>query len=174
MTLGDRVAAVLDTARIAHALIGATALAAAGVARSTFDLDFLTTSMQALDAAVWHGLRDAGVDVEIRRGDVDDPLAGVVRVSASGERPVDLIVGRFEWQRRAVERARLLSTGARVVLPRDLVLLKLYAGGTQDVWDVRQLLNALTDVPLASEVEADLSDLPPAARELWIGIQGGT
>ena len=42
MTLVDRVSARLQAAGIPHALIGAAALAAAGVARSTFDIDLLT------------------------------------------------------------------------------------------------------------------------------------
>jgi hypothetical protein len=41
MTLADRVTSVLDESRVAHALIGATALAAAGVVRSTLDIDVL-------------------------------------------------------------------------------------------------------------------------------------
>ena len=47
MTLLDRVAAVLDSQSVPHALIGVAALAAAGVARSTFDVDLLV-----VDAAV--------------------------------------------------------------------------------------------------------------------------
>lgn len=167
MTLGDRVMSALDARGIAHALIGAAALAAAGVARSTLDLDLLTVDPRVLDQAGWAALRDAGVEVEVRRGDSDDPLAGVVRLSMTGERPVDIILGRHAWQGRAVDRAQQLPSGFRVVMPRDLVLLKLYAGGTQDLWDIRQLLMVLDSPQLAAEVEADLSDLPAEARDLW-------
>lgn len=166
MTLGDRVMSALDERGIAHALIGAAALAAAGVARSTLDLDLLTVDPRVLDHSVWATLRGAGVAVEVRRGDADDPLAGVVRLSMAGERPVDIILGRHAWQGRAVDRAQRLPSGTPVVRPRDLVLLKLYAGGTQDLWDVRQLL-ALNQTGLAADVEADLGDLPADARNLW-------
>lgn len=172
MTLGERVMAALDAHGIAHAMIGATALAASGVARSTLDLDLLTLDARVLDREVWAGLSAAGSDVEVRRGDADDPLAGVVRISMPVERPVDIILGRHAWQRRAVERAARLPGGTRVVLPRDLVLLKLYAGGTQDLWDIRQLLAALGGTSLAAEVEADLDDLPPDARALWAIAHG--
>lgn len=171
MTLAERVTELLDRNGIAHALIGAAALAAAGVARSTFDLDFLTPDVRVLDAALWDPLRAGGVAVDVRQGDADDPLAGVVRASMPGERPVDLIVGRFAWQTRAVERARALSTGVRVVQPRDLVLLKLYAGGTQDLWDVRRLLDALPGTSLVDEVDTDLADLPAAASVLWAQVR---
>ena len=171
MTLADRVTQVLTGAGIAHAMIGAGAMAAAGVARSTFDLDFLTTDTRVLDEALWRPPRAAGIAVEVCLGDIDDPLAGAVRASAATERPVDVIVGRFAWQTRAVARARVLLTGMRVALARDVILLKLFAGGVQDMWDVRQLLAVVDDPALVSDVEADLGDLPPAAAALWARIR---
>ncbi len=171
MTLADRIGAALDAAAIPHALIGAAALAAAGVARSTFDLDLLTTDSRALDEQMWRSVREAGTDVELRRGDDDDPLAGVIRTSAPGERSVDVIVGRFAWQRRAVERACLMPGGRRVVLARDLVLLKLFAGGVQDLWDLRQLL-AVVPAGSLDGVDEDLQQLPASAAKLWAEVRG--
>lgn len=167
MTLGERVMSALDARGIAHAMIGAAALAASGVARSTLDLDLLTLDRRVLDHDLWTALRATGVEVDVRRGDADDPLAGVVRISMTGERPVDIILGRLAWQHRAVERAQPLPDGTRVVLARDLVLLKLYAGGAQDLWDIRQLLTVLANTALVAEVDADLSDLPDEMRTLW-------
>ncbi len=171
MTLGRRVARQLDAEGISHALIGAAALAAAGVARSTFDVDLLTIDHRALNHTVWDPLRETGVVVEVRRGDADDPLAGVVRLSARDDRPVDVVIGRHAWQQRAIDRAHTLATGDRVVQPRDLVLLKLFAGGTQDLWDIRQLLDLGSDSTLIEQVEADLSDLPLSARALWAEVR---
>ncbi len=171
MTLADRVTEVLDQAGIAHAMIGAAAMAVAGVARSTFDLDYLTTDLRALDDTLWNPLRGDGVEVEVREGDPDDPLVGVIRASRATERPVDIIVGRSAWQARAVSRARVLLTGTRVVLARDLVLLKLFAGGTQDLWDVQQLLTIVDDPSFIDDIEADLPDLPDPAPTLWADIR---
>lgn len=167
MTLIDRVAALLRDRQAPHALIGAAALAAAGIARSTFDLDLLTTDTRVLDDALWAPLREAGVSIEIRRGDAHDPLLGVVRVEAPAERPVDVVVGRHAWQSAAIARARPELEAIPVVLPRDLVLLKLYAGGTQDLWDVRALLDLPGADRLAADVEADLDLLPRSARDAW-------
>jgi hypothetical protein len=47
-------------------------MAAHGVSRSTFDIDFLTTDRRVLDAAMWV----IEAVVEVRPGDADDPLAG--------------------------------------------------------------------------------------------------
>lgn len=170
MTLAARVMACLNDADVAHATIGAAALAAAGVVRSSLDLDLLTLDERVLDRQFWSALVAGGVAIDVRRGDQDDPLVGVVRASAETERPVDVIVGRHAWQRRAIERARALPSGERVVRPRDLVLLKLYAGGDQDVWDIRQLLAATDRNALIAEVEEDLSGLPPQAAALWATI----
>src|SRR5688500_5925063 len=97
MTLFARVCAVLRERQVEHAVIGASALAAHGVARATFDLDLLVLSRVALDASVWATIRDDGAAVEIRAGDQDDPLAGVVRLEADGEKAVDVVVGRSGW-----------------------------------------------------------------------------
>jgi len=164
----DRVAAVLDQHRISHALIGAAALAARGIARSTYDIDLLTTDLRALDPRVWVTLPADAVD--IRRGDLDDPLAGVIRIAIGTDRPVDVVVGKHPWQERAITRAEAIPGSTPVVLARDLVLLKLYAGGTQDLWDVRELL-AHSDTSLRAQVSADITALATPLQERWAALQ---
>jgi hypothetical protein len=148
-------------------LIGAAALAAAGVARSTYDFDLLTTDAAVLQIGFWSELRGQGVDADVRRGDDLDPLAGVVRLDVAGERPVDVIVGRHAWQTAAVQRAHRSGGGAPVVTPTDLVLLKLFAGGTQDLWDIRQLLATPGGNAILQEVEEALERMPQSMREAW-------
>jgi hypothetical protein len=167
VTLIDRIGAHLERHAVPHALIGAAALAAAGIARSTFDIDLLTTDDRVLRIDLWEPLPAEGVAIDVRRGDDDDPLAGVVRLEMADDRPVDLIVGRHMWQTRAVERAPRLPGGLPVVLPRDLVLLKVYAGGTQDLGDVRALLTLADAAQLIADVEEDLQALPSIMQERW-------
>jgi len=167
MTLLVRVCRLLDAAGVSYALIGAAALAARGVARSTYDIDVLTADARVLAREVWDALRVEGVRVDIVRGDLDDPLGGVVRVTAVGERPIDVILGKGLWQARAIERAERTVDGPPVVAARDLVLLKLYAGGTQDLWDVRALLELPGREQLSAEVEEDLKALPAEMQERW-------
>ncbi len=167
MTLLGRVVQLLTDQQVAHAVIGAAALAAHGVARSTYDIDLLTTDSRVLTTDLWEPLRADDVAVDIRRGDADDPLGGVVRLDAPGERPVDIVLGKHGWQARAVQRAALPAGGPAVVTARDLVLLKLYAGGAQDVWDVRELLQLPNAAQLVADVDADLSYQPRAMQERW-------
>lgn len=167
MTLLGRVCGVLDHGGIPHALIGAAALAARGVARSTYDIDLLTCDPRVLDEDRWRPLSAHGPRVDIRRGDAEDPLGGVVRIEFGHERPVDVILGKTAWQHRAIERAERVTGGPPVVLARDLALLKLYAGGSQDLWDVRELLHQPGLEGLIAEVTADLAGLPREMRDRW-------
>jgi hypothetical protein len=171
-----RVAAVLDGLGVPHALVGAGALAVHGVARSTFDLDLFTTALVVLDTEKWRALTDDGqAHVTVRRGDAEDPLAGVVRIEAAGERDVDVIVGRAGWQSEIPGRAvRVAVAGTELPVARaaDLVLLKLYAGGAQDAWDIEQLLAGPDRAALVEEVESHLDGLPPEAGRLWVRIAG--
>jgi hypothetical protein len=171
LSLLDEVAGLLTGCGIDVAVIGAAALAAHGVSRATADLDPLVVDLAVLDAAVWSDLREAGDDVEIRSGDEADPLAGVVRIAREGDASVDVIVGKAAWQRDLLGRAastRVADTELPVVAASDLALLKLYAGGPQDAWDIDQLLNV--DPGIATQVEAGLGSLPADCADLWRSI----
>jgi hypothetical protein len=166
MSLLEEISATLEAAGIRHALIGALALSAYGVNRATVDLDLFAADASCLRPELWADLRSRGIDVEIRKGDSTDPLAGVVRFRAPGESPLDVVVGKFAWQTRLLERAEPIG-GTLVVRAADLVLLKLYAGGLQDAWDVQQLLARPFREDLVREVESRLSDLPARCHKLW-------
>lgn len=174
MTLLASVARTLEAQHIAYAVIGATAMAVHGVTRSTADLDLLATDTRCLDPALWAPLRDAGTVVDLRRGDDEDPLAGVIRFERGEEPPVDVLVGRWPWQREILGRAMRIEIGGvsvPVAAPADLILLKLYAGGPQDAWDIAQLLDAVPGLePL---VEAGIGALPPDCAALWRRIRAG-
>lgn len=175
MTLLARVAAVLESLQIPHSLIGAAALAIHGIPRSTSDHDLFVTDATCLERRTWEELASEGVHVDVNRGDFQDPLAGVVRFKTPGEMPVDVVVGKFTWQRKMLERThRAIFEGAElpVIGPADLILLKLYAGGLQDAWDIQQLLEGPDREELIAEVESRLADLSKEAHVLWRRILG--
>ena len=150
---------------VSFAVIGAQALLVRGVARFTHDTDFLTLDRTVLAPAFWTEL--AGAKVEVRRGDLLDPLMGVVRIRFEDDQ-VDIVVGKFKWQRVAVERADLLDfegVALPVVQKPDLVLLKLFAGGPQDLWDVHALL--AIDDSIKTDVDRLIVDLPDDVQESW-------
>lgn len=168
MNLLDIVASRLEALDIPYCAIGASALAAHGVSRSTQDIDLFTTAAKALDRSSWLDL-PAEVRHELRRGDMLDSLGGVVRFQAPEETDVDLVVGKFIWQTALVARAIptvIEGRALRVVTAPDLALLKLHAGGAKDAWDIGELL-AYADADFIAAVEANLDDLPDDARALW-------
>ncbi len=168
--MAEPVRRVLESEGIAYALIGGLALAARGHPRSTFDIDFLTTDRRALAESLWQPLRDEEAQVEVRKGDFDDPLSGVIHVTLSDETDIDVVVGKFAWQGEVISRAEKLDVGGVVVpVPRtaDLILLKLFAGGFQDASDVHALLRTGPREEIVREVEERLTVLPDETRELW-------
>jgi hypothetical protein len=93
----------------------------------------------------------------------------VVSFFSHGERNVDLVVGKHRWQQDALHRARPAPVGGLdlpVVALSDLVLLKLFAAGPQDAWDLEQLLSG-AEASVAEEVERRIDGLPRESRELW-------
>ena len=172
MTLLDDVLAYLDARGVAAALIGGVALAVHGVARSTWDIDLLVVDGTVLDPGFWAAW--TGPIPDIRRGDAEDPLAGVVRLAGTAE-PIDVIVGRHRWQRNLFGRSVRVALGGRhlpVVDAADLILLKLDAAGPQDLLDIEILVTA--QPALASEVEARLAGLPSDLRERWLIVRSRT
>lgn len=161
----DRVLKILDDLGVQYAVIGAVALAARGVVRSTLDFDLFTTDIRVLQDRVWTELSD----VDVRKGDFDDPLAGVVRIGPKSEQ-IDIVVGRRKWEQRVIERAQpadIQGTTLRVPLTSDLILLKLAAGGPIDQQDVLRLLAFGRRDQLIAEVDGKISDLPGDAQQLW-------
>lgn len=172
MAFVDRVADLFDERHIAFALIGAVAVAARGVPRSTYDVDLLTVDTDVLHDEFWKPIRGLA-EVKIRRGDSLDPLRGVVRIRPPMERSIDVVVGRWKWQLRVIERAEPTPSDGRslpTVTTADLILLKLAAGGPQDAWDIGRLL-AVNGENVVDDVEQRLVDLPPDARLIWQQIR---
>jgi hypothetical protein len=90
-----------------------------------------------------------------------------------GERDVDVVVGRSVWQLEAIERAgHVVVSGVSVpvVTAADLILLKLYAGGAQDLWDIEQLLAGPEGAALEAGVASHLAQLPADAQQTWARI----
>src|SRR5262249_49950427 len=111
----------------------------------------------------WTRLREDGTQVSIRPGDSDDPLRGVVRVGLADGNMVDVVVGKYQWQQSVIERAEPLEIdGVTVPVARsgDLILLKLFAGGPQDLTDIRAILGTADRDRIIGEVRTHLALLP--------------
>jgi hypothetical protein len=167
----DPIRRVLDALGVRYALIGGHALAARGYPRFTIDIDLLTTDRRVLERHVWAAVIEQGAVVDARRGDDDDPLAGVAHVQLPDGTDVDVIVGRWAWERQVVERATPVTVAPGVEIPvptaSDLILLKLAAGGFADLQDAAALLASGDRSRLVAAVEAGIDDVRPDVRGAW-------
>lgn len=170
------VVALLDELGVPHVLIGAVAMGGHGFSRASADVDLLALDARLLRDATWAPLRALGHVVDVRVGDVDDPLAGVIRVDPEADEPVDVVIGSSpRWQAGIIERAQAGATvdGAPTRLPElaDLVLLKLYAGGPRDLEDVQGLLALPAGKAASDAVDARIAGMPERVRAAWARLR---
>jgi len=157
--------AALERQSVDYAMIGAFAMIARAAGRATFDVDFLTTDSRVLRFD-WPGLIGDDVPVEARRGEFDDPLAGVVRFAPEGQMSFDLVIGKWKWQQDIVRRAdRVDVRGTILPVARlaDLCLLKLNTEGPQDARDAAMMLERFPSI--ADELRQVLESLPGDLRK---------
>jgi hypothetical protein len=150
-------------------VIGAYAVAARGFLRFTRDFDLMTTDRNALREETWNDLRSRGFDVSVRKGDFDDPLAGVVRIKGP-ETEIDVVVAKHKWEQAIIDRAlpvQLDTISLPVPRTSDLILLKLSAGGPIDLMDAHRLLDVGDRATFIAEVTATVASLPQELRDAW-------
>lgn len=155
----------LESEGTPYALIGAAAMLVHNAPRLSLDFDLLVVESDLLRAD-WKARLSRGVNVEVRRGDADDPLAGVISFSRPGETDVDLVIGRWKWQEQAIARARTASlheVALPIISAADLVILKIDAGGYRDRTDADLLLERNGE-RLVHEVRELLPSLPEPLR----------
>ncbi len=142
-----KVIAVLEGLEIPYALIGGLALGVHNVIRATEDVDLLVQQSPAQMQGLAREFGAKGMRAVSRKGAADDPLRGVVALEVptrEGNVTCDLILPSSGWQFEAIRKSELVnlqSLSLRVVRPEDLFLLKLFAGGPQDLLDAADLLN---------------------------------
>src|SRR5258708_15805173 len=166
----EAVAGSLKALGAPYALVAGRAVAMGGRPRLTIDFDFLTADRRVFQPETWKALEDAGASVDIRKGDYDDPLAGVIHIKFDEERDADVVVAKWKWELGVIERSERMSLdGIEVPVPRtsDLILLKLAAGGYLDLQDVYNLLKGSDREQIIHEVEDRISALDADAKEEW-------
>ena len=142
-----------------YALIGGFAVAAWGVPRATHDLDFALALGAGDPLALSRHL-----GAEYQAGDADDPLRGAFQMAVTVEDvaiPVQLILLPSVWNTiifREVATLSVFGCAVPVVSWQSLILLKLYAGGPQDLLDARQILAVCQPTPVDMQAISPLAD----------------
>jgi cobalamin biosynthesis Mg chelatase CobN len=169
LALAERVAETARRLGFETALIGAAALAIHRYTRGTEDIDLaVAVDPYSKLAALESELATAGLHTRLRLPDDDDPLGGVLSVSApgAGESQFDVVEvvnfvnpahASINPAAGAIARARQLpGSPLRCVTVGDLVALKLYAGSLADHADIVELIarNAEADLAVIRSVAA--------------------
>ncbi len=140
--------------RIRIALIGGLAVSAWGPIRATQDIDLLADSDPSPIGS--RSVRDnlqkffeaKDCAVEWRIGNSDDPIPLLLRLHLGGapsQPGADILWAHQRWQQEALQRRLEVEAGRHrffVLHPEDLILMKLDAGGPQDLLDVQALLSS--------------------------------
>ncbi len=148
----------LNSCAVEYAVIGAFAGAVHGSVRASHDADALiklsVRDMKALAAQ----LVQEGYDVELRTGDIDDPIPALMQISDSHGNRVDLLGGVRGLDNEAWSRTiciEFLDQTLRIISCEDFIAMKLFAGGPVDIDDANTAFAAnhplIDKTPLAKQ-----------------------
>jgi len=142
---------VLNELCIPYALARALAASYYGIPRSTSDADSVVWLKDTgkTERDLTNRLLAGGYRAQLRRGDIDDPILGSIQVEDQHENQVDLLLGVRGMDPDAAGRcvsATLLDSSIRIIAAEDLIAMKIFAGGFQDLEDVRGILQVSGDL----------------------------
>ena len=131
---------ILQRENVHYAVIGAFALSVHGSIRGTTDVDaLLFTTRQRLGKLLTVFDR-VGFATELRRGDAEDPILGMLILSDSHNNRVELLGGLRGMDPAIFSRTveiQFFGVNLRFVGREDLIAMKCLAGGPQDLLDAQ-------------------------------------
>ena len=131
---------ILQRENVDYAVIGAFALSAHGAIRGTTDVDALLFTTPQHLAKLRTVFDRADFATELRRGDPEDPILGMLVLSDRHNNRVELLGGLRGMDpailSRTVEVA-FLGVSLRFVGREDLIAMKCFTGGPQDLLDAQ-------------------------------------
>jgi hypothetical protein len=136
---------ILARENIPYAVIGALAASVHGAVRASMDADLLLfAGVQAADG-LHDAFQDAGFLTQLTRGDLEDPIPGLLRLHDSHGNRVDLLLGLRGMDPAAVSRViEVPFQGASLAFigREDFIAMKVFAGGPLDLVDAARAVAA--------------------------------
>jgi hypothetical protein len=128
-----------------YAVIGALAASVHGAVRASLDADVVLSlgllEVKKLEAAI----AAAGLHTELTRGDFEDPIPALLKVSDSFGNRVDLLIGLRGLDPEAFARVievPFQGKTLRFVGREDFIAMKVFAGGPVDLVDASRAIAA--------------------------------
>jgi len=129
--------------KINYCLIGGVAVSSWGAIRATADLDFWVVLLQNLSIEdVAKKIDKISSVCEIKKGDIDDPVPALIDSVIDGV-SVQFILAVREWEKDFIQSAvhiDLENATVNILGLEELIVLKIWAGGPQDLYDAKRLL----------------------------------
>ena len=139
---------LLIAQKVDYAVIGALAASVYGAVRASMDADVLL-SVGAQEARNLEDVsRAAGFHTEMTRGDIDDPIPGLLKLADSYGNRVDLLLGLRGIDPQAFTRIVEISfqgSTLKFIGREDFIAMKTFAGGPMDLVDASRAVIAGRD-----------------------------
>ncbi len=169
---------VLAARSIDYAVIGALAASLHGAGRASLDADLVVSASVMEGTRIEKALKEAGLTTEFRRGDLEDAIPGLVRVSDSFGNQVDVLLGIRGLDPKAFSRTvevPLEGAQLRFVGREDFIAMKVAAGGPIDLVDAESAIVAdpkSLDVQLVRRLGSRFGKSTSASLEKMLGDLG--
>ncbi|MGH8243143.1 MAG: hypothetical protein ACRETY_07300 [Steroidobacteraceae bacterium] len=144
------VVALLKEQGIDHAVVGALALSVYGAVRATTDADALVSLPPPKLAELERMLQKAGLMAELRRGDSEDPIPALLKITDQFGNQVDLLGGLRGLDPDAFNRTfkvKFADATLRIIAREDFIAMKCFAAGPQDIADAQAVMR-MADPPI--------------------------
>jgi hypothetical protein len=142
---------VVDTLvaqKVDYAVIGALAASIHGVVRASMDADVLLSVGVHEAKNLQSAFEEAGFLTAVIRGDFDDPIPGLLKVSDSYGNRVDLLLGLRGIEPQAFSRlveVPFQGNTLKFIGREDFIAMKVFAGGPLDIVDATRAISAGRD-----------------------------
>jgi hypothetical protein len=135
---------VLAREQINYAVIGAMAASIHGVVRASIDADAVLSLISKKPSDLERRFRNDGFQTELRVGDPEDPIPALLQLTDRFGNRVDLLIGLRGLEAEAFSRAvevPFQGAALRVIGREDVIAMKVFAGGPQDMTDARNAIS---------------------------------
>jgi hypothetical protein len=142
------VADLLAAQNINYAVIGALAASIHGVVRASMDADAVLSIrvQEAKELEIRFGAE--GFQTELTRGDLEDPIPGLLKITDAHGNRVDLLLGLRGMEPEAFSRVLdvpFQGVTLKFIGREDFIAMKLFAGGPVDLVDAARAISAARD-----------------------------
>jgi len=136
---------LLTGQKIEYAVIGALAASIHGAVRASMDADVVLSTGMPEAGALERAFKTAGFHTLLTRGDIEDPIPGLLKVGDPYDNRVDLLIGLRGMEPQAFSRGvdvPFQGMTLKFIGREDFIAMKVFAGGPMDLIDASRAISA--------------------------------